>query len=216
MTYTARTSHRGAQSQIRHQGRRPTCAVFAATAAHEWVRADGIDLSEESNLWGAKQLDGIAGEATSTRHALQALESHGQVEEATWPYGSPVYSTGPPTAVTSATWHKTSGTTDLGTLSFDGIEEALASKKRLVLSLSFVQPAWYSGVAQRTGFVTAPLAAVIADGHAITAVGVGTFDNTDVIEFKNSWGHRWGDHGYGYLDADYWERYSRRAFAVEQ
>src|SRR3954447_22450185 len=89
---------RAAQTAVRFQGGRSTCAVFATTAAHEWMSGDGPDLSEEDALWSAKQYDGIPGEATWVEFALVGLTNHGQALTEDWPYGNPLYSEGRPVA----------------------------------------------------------------------------------------------------------------------
>ena len=51
----------------------------------------------------------------------------------------------------------------------------------------------------------------LAGLHAILAVG---FVGDDVI-FRNSWGERWGDQGYGYLPLGYLDQYGMQAWTVD-
>ena len=212
MTFTPRLTHHALQSPVRNQGPRGTCAVFAATGAHEWLRADELDLSEEANLWGAKQLSPTPGEATSAGIALSALVGPGQTTEEAWPYGYPAFPASPPEAATNGAWYTSGSSTNHGHPDFAEIEALLRAATPLVLTVDFVRDAWWT--AQSTGFVDAPPGEVVVDGHAVVAVAIGDFDGSDVVAFKNSWGASWGDRGYGYLSAGYWTRYGRRLFTL--
>ena len=49
-------------------------------------------------------------------------------------------------------------------------------------------------------------------GHAICIVGYSRLGK--FFKFKNSWGERWGETGYGYLPFDYLDSYCRDAWSA--
>ncbi len=206
-------SLRSAQTPVRDQGPRPTCAVFAVTAAHEWMRGDRVDLSAESCLWSAKRIAPSPGGATSVIAGLDGIGADGQARDADWPYGAPSYPAAPPPAaadpanrVKPGPWRR------LGLPLLPEMREILEQGEALMLSLRFVVRAWFG--ASEDGFVDAPPGEPVEDGHAVIAVGVGGSNGTEVIEFKNSWGAEWGNSGYGYLSEGYWTRYGKAAYAL--
>jgi C1A family cysteine protease len=80
---------------VRDQHSRNTCVSFAITALHEYARRRAgqpvEDLSEQFLHYYTKQLDEQAGEtsqgeSTTLLQGLDALLSHGQCLETTWPY----------------------------------------------------------------------------------------------------------------------------------
>lgn len=74
---------------VRDQRERGTCVAFAATAAHEALRSEGLHLSEEFVYWASKQRDGHPlEEGTTLVAAADALEDTGQPPETSWEYDS--------------------------------------------------------------------------------------------------------------------------------
>ena len=49
-------------------------------------------------------------------------------------------------------------------------------------------------------------------GHAITIVGYN--DSTNAFKFQNSWGNRWGDNGFGYIDYKFFSKVCRSAYVM--
>jgi C1A family cysteine protease len=72
--------------------------------------------------------------------------------------------------------------------------------------------AWYD--VGDDALVDAPPGEITTDGHAVLAIGVDTRATGERLEFKNSWGDGWGEHGYGYLTNAYWTRYGKATFAL--
>jgi C1A family cysteine protease len=206
-------SFRDAQTPVRDQGPRPTCAAFAVTAAHEWMRGDGADLSEESCLWSADTLGGPNGGSTSVQLGLEGISADGQAFERHWPYGNPAWPAPPPTSAADRTNRVGPGDwRALGRATFAEIRKALDQRAAVICSLRFVPFAWY-GVAD-DAVVDAPPGEITTDGHAVLAIGIRPWGAGEVIEIKNSWGDGWGDSGYGYLADTYWTRYGKAAFAL--
>jgi hypothetical protein len=212
MTIT-KISYRSAQTPVRDQGPRPTCAVFAVTGAHEWMRSEPTDLSEEHCLWAAKRVDGDKTQSTSIPSALVGIAADGQATEADWPYGHPLFDAGPPATVTAATCFKPGASRPLEHATLADMALVLDSGAAVVLRVAVVFPAW--AAAASGGVVDAPPGQIASDLHAVLAVGVQTLNGDDVIEFKNSWGETWGEGGFGYLTSAYWTRYGRAAWALE-
>lgn len=83
----------------------------------------------------------------------------------------------------------------------DQIRACLAARKTFVLGFR-VYPAFESDQVEKTGIVPMPSnTQAPIGGHDVLAVGYD--DVTKTIKFKNSWGPKWGDHGYGYMPYDY-------------
>src|SRR3954463_3484223 len=79
---------RTAPTSIKDQGRRGTCVACAATAVHELVRSEGVELCVEFLHWAAKRHDGLPSyaEGTTLQAARTALHQDGQPPEDFWPY----------------------------------------------------------------------------------------------------------------------------------
>jgi C1A family cysteine protease len=207
-------SLRHQQTEVRDQGDRPTCAVFAVTAAHEATRGDTVDLSEESALWSANRVSGGQPPHATVAHTLPGIETDGQALESDWPYGNPRHPAPPPAAAARKAARVTPGPwRQLGDLRPAALEQTLRGGEAVILTVAYVRDAW--ATARQDGFVDAPPGQRVATGHALLATGIGLWHTgTEVIEFKNSWGADWGDAGYGYLSRGYWTRYGRKAFAL--
>jgi C1A family cysteine protease len=207
-------SLRDRQTPVRDQGDRPTCAVFAVSAAHETMRFDGVDLSEESALWSANRASGGQPSHATVAHTFAGITADGQALEKDWPYGNPPHPAQPPAAaakkenrVLPGPWRQ------LASVKLAALEQVLRGGEAVVLTIAFVRRAW--AAARDDGFVDAAPGEHVETGHAVLATGIGIWHvGAPVIEFKNSWDGEWGDSGYGYLSEGYWTRYGRKAFAL--
>ncbi|MGD1101730.1 MAG: C1 family peptidase [Terriglobia bacterium] len=214
------------QSAVKNQHDRPTCVPFAVTALHEYTydvlkglkKAAEIDLSEEFLYYHCKQRDGLGAISTGTTMfaASASLAMDGQSLEGLCPYQLflPKVNLVPPTDVALA----------------DGKTRLLLGLQQLNLSLSSIRdslrlsrPAiavldWYSNAyLTRLGRIEVPRPTDRFLGrHAVLIVGLEEEPQTGfcMITFKNSWGAKWGDRGFGYFGLDYFSAYAREIWGL--
>jgi len=216
---------------VKHQGKRNTCSVFAATALMEYLiktkTGKQLDLSENYNYWAGKKyiltgkflkksyknIDGLAGFL-----AVQAY-CYGSMLEKDWPYFKRNWiQTNDPrcTYINSKPASKC----------FTGLLPANASllsyrlkpiyirrgkigqfilteKKPVVFNVFW----YYNAVNNQTGEVRMPRAHEMGKrgGHVILLVGYNS--RTKTFIFRNSWGPKWGDGGYGTIPEAYINQY---------
>lgn len=187
---------------VRDQGpHRGTCLAFAVTAVHEHARvlrrgslAD--DLSVELLFWRCKQLDSIPGDGTSFDAARDALEDPGQCDETLWPY-DPQRHIGagykPPAAAVQGDTLKRAKMTSTG-IDVSSIACALRAGA-IVAGLQL----WEGFYDCDSATINPPAGDVDASAlHAVCLVGIDDDDNA--VKIRNSWGARWGQGGYAWID----------------
>lgn len=183
-------------SEIRDQGTRGTCTVFAVVAALEnkanQAKQGRLDLSEE-HLWNLK------GQTTQWEPTISAAGQNFVVRESDWPYGGVKTGDGAGVARIGAA----------NTLTITSMSQVLAALDRanpVVLAVT-TTPSFFQnirGVISTTGGASTGIHAV----HAIAVVGYSMRGGLDGVGggyliVKNSWGTVWGDSGYGYLPFNY-------------
>jgi C1A family cysteine protease len=156
--------------------------------------AGGFDLKIDS---GARIKDGIT-----------VLSSKGAVAEEVWPYQAGQYAEKPPTAVATAERFRITDARPLSTV--DDLKQALKQNGPVVAGITLFEGMSRSEVS-KTGVIPLPeKKEQIVGGHAIVIVGYD--DETRRLKFVNSWGKKWGDHGFGYLPYDYAKKYMSDAW----
>lgn len=195
---------------IKNQGRRETCLAFAATAVHEHRASDGLDLSEEYLHWACKRTDGLPmNEATTLVGLVAAIPRVGQCREELWTYDEATdqwaLTYRPSLGACRDAWGRrlrcaiTQPTPDV-------LRDALDRDQASVLGLELFET-WHD--AGSDGRIELPSPTMPAlGGHAVTVVGYGDVAGSLHFTVRNSWGHGWGDGGYGYLPAAYVDRYA--------
>jgi hypothetical protein len=206
--------HRPAQTPVRNQGDRPTCAGFAVSAAHEWAAAEGEFRSPEHAIWAGHQIRSVPGrEETAIAWSLEGLSRHRHATENAWPYGTPHWSMGPPEAVgDDANTRALPPSRPLDPPWFDAVREALAAGDPVILTIAVVQPAWQTP----QPMIDAEPGRRTQGNHAVIAVAITEAGEThEAVLVKNSWGSGWADNGYGTISRGYLDHYTRAAHCLE-
>jgi len=194
---------RTVQTEVRTQGERSTCAVFAVTAAHEWMAGNRPDLSEEDALYSAKRIEASPGDATWVSSALRGIEGEGQALSEDWRYGKPHHTKGRPVAATNPTRRRRCGPIgEDGATSVADLAGLLVSGRAVILTVRFVPATW--AAARAGGWIDDPIPPM-SGGHAVLAVGClrARASRPDAVVFKNSWSDSWGEQGYGFMTNRY-------------
>lgn len=217
-------------SDVKHQGARNTCSVFAATALMEFlIRSEldiPIDLSEQYNYWASrkytlnahndyirdtyKEIDGLAGYL-----AVDAYK-YGSMLESEWEYESHNWMQ---TGNEKCKYIDEKPVMECFTGSLPEDAEILPYRIRPVFIeredigryiIEHQKPVvfnilWYmEAVDHTTGRISMPDESQIeagGDGHVILLVGYDG-DKREFV-FRNSWGDEWGDDGYGIIPEEY-------------
>jgi C1A family cysteine protease len=219
-------SVRASQGQIKHQHDRPTCVAFAVTALHEHRRdvLNGlkeqveIDLSEEYLHYHCKHRDGLKlnSSGTTMNAAAASLAVDGQSLEHVCPYQTLSSGAGlnspSPLALADGKTRLLPGL-QLLALSIASIQGCLGKSEPVIAVLD-----WYSNS------YLAPLGRIDMPGpfdlllgrHAVLVVELENESQPGsiAIGFRNSWGPKWGDKGYGYFGANYFSAYGRELWGL--
>jgi hypothetical protein len=211
------------------QGDRPTCSLFAVTALvdFEWLRANPgscAGLSEEFLLWATNDASGAPGDQAMFFEAVHGLSARGICRSELMPYAPTSDKMRRPTEEAIR----------------DGAERAARWRvhwikrwdvRRPLTSAQIVEikHALNDGHPVACGFrwpkefscgklLEPPDAEGVRDGHSIAFVGYR--DDPDrpgggVLQFRNSFGLRWGDRGYGTMSYAYARAYANDAFWLE-
>jgi C1A family cysteine protease len=203
---------------VRDQGPRSTCLVFAATAVHEQARrqrrADQTKrLGEEVLYWLCKRIDGDHDSGTYPRSATAALRSPGQSPDALWPYDAARDDTAADYAAPAAAQDPA----QMRRASMRGISRSLeairsrVSEGHAVLLAIDLWPQFFDAPDGALGTPAVP--DLIGDGHAVVAVGYD--DDRRQLLIRNSWGRSWGRAGHGHLPYDALAIVTRSAWTID-
>lgn len=221
-----RLTVRHLQTAARHQHDRPTCVAFAVTAFHEYVcdssksrkQIPELDLSEEFLFHHCKQMDGLPPikSGTTVEAAVAALRHEGQALETLCPYRTGTAGRSPlllsPEITADAKTRTLSGIRKLS-LSLGSIEDSLRSANPVIAVLD-----WYSNsYLAPQGRIDLPgTADRLLGRHAVLIVEIDDESKAGTCSlcFKNSWGPKWGNQGFGSFSAQYFRSYSRGLWSV--
>jgi hypothetical protein len=213
---------------VKNQGPRPSCAVFAIVSALEYQNAvltgQAERFSEEYLVWAtykvlhrtpqaaaeAQNEDSETLDGADTGFALSevvtALRAYGIPPQASLPYTfAKTPSADPPAPVIDEARNRRR----VSIVAVPGRDQATRIAN-LVQALNAGTPVaiglqWPSWRTLRTGYLSQQKP-VPNRGHAVTLVGyenkTGALQDT-VFIFKNSWGVKWGAGGYGYVTYRY-------------
>ncbi|MFH0918060.1 MAG: C1 family peptidase [Candidatus Omnitrophota bacterium] len=203
-------------SPVRDQGSEGTCVAFASVSGvkeyqdkkeyHKLIR-----LSVRFLYSLCKKFDGMPfQEGTYPRIAMKILLNHGVCHESFWPY------------LPNKKGIPRKGA-DIDALKFKikayaRLKSLLEMKRSLLINGPFIAgvkvfQSWFTKKIERSGFISMPKRnEESVGGHAICIVG---YDNKlKILKFKNSWGVKWGDQGYGYLPYEYMKQYCNDAWSA--
>lgn len=206
--------HRSAQTPVRNQGDRPTCAGFAVSAAHEWAAADGEVRSPEHAVWAGHQIQSIPGrEETAIAWSLEGLNIHRHATETAWPYGRPHWTAGPPHAARDvANTRALPPSRPLTQPWYEAVRDALSVGDPVILTIGVIQRLWQAPAP----VIDAEPGQKTQGNHAVLAVAISEADEgPEIVLIKNSWGPNWGDDGYGALSRRYLDHYTLAAHRLE-
>jgi C1A family cysteine protease len=221
-------SVRSAQASVKHQYDRPTCVAFAVTALHEHAydisngrdRAE-IDLSEEFLYYHCKRCDGLRPKCagTTVSAASVSLAREGQSLEALCPYRTSPHAAQARIAAPSSQAIADGKSRLLSGLmrlpkSISTVRRYLTANSPLVAILDLYSNAYVT----RTGRLETPQASDTLLGlHAVLIVELDERRaiKDSSITFKNSWGNKWGDNGFGSFRFDYFEQYCRELWGYD-
>lgn len=185
---------------IGDQGRRGTCVAFALTALHlQELGETAPPLSEEFIYWSAKSRDQTMGEGTTYEAAIKGMAREGQAKSSLWPYDETVshldMEYGPSSAaITDALNRRAQGTSLPVTL--DILRTTLKTGRSVAIAI----PIWDElESADGLSVVSLPVdIATMTLEHAVVIAGHNPM--THAILIRNSWGTRWGDGGYAWVE----------------
>lgn len=198
-------------TEVKDQGPEGTCVAFATAVGMKEFQEkkqhnNKINLSPRFLYQECKKRDGLPGEGTYIRIAMDVLRKIGVCEEAYWPYIANHTGEPKPGALENAASYISNAYARIFN-NGDSLETRLELIKRsLIVNGPFVAGVpvytnWSKPDVWSTGKIPAPENSSLRGGHAICIVGYN--DSTQELKFKNSWGDRWGDKGYGYLPYEY-------------
>lgn len=206
--------YRHEQTPVRSQGQRPTCASFAATAAHEWAAQRRYLFSPEFAVWAGKKHDGdTTDDSTTVDAVLSGLESEGHAVESAWPYGNPRWPAQPRAAACLAS--NRHALPKWKAFSAHGLADVTRALKTcaIVATMWHVPTAWDN--AWSSGVVDLSSNPTIVGAHAMLVVGISDTPTMGLL-IKNSWGPKWGLNGYGLVTERYANALLFAAHGVER
>lgn len=194
---------RGTMPPVRDQGLSPTCVAWAVgNGMKGWQEKEEsgrlIIFSDKSIDYfykKCKEIDGLPpnAEGTTLRAAMQALLKDGIPPE-DW------------LGQKEGKFYRIRKYERLLPTDPQNIKTSLVINGPLVAGFP-VYKSWYEEKSQRTGEISVPSKSQKETGkHAVCIVGYN--DGKERWIFRNSWGKRWGDDGYGHLPYEYLEKYA--------
>lgn len=196
-------------SPVRNQGNEGTCVAFASVVGVKEFQDKKeyhklISLSPRFLYSLCKKFDGSPlEEGTYPRIAMKVLLNYGVCHESFWPYAPHQTNLPLKGADKDATRFKIRA--------YARLKSQIEMKRSLLINGPFlagvkVYKSWFNKSVEKSGLIPMPKRdEEPMGGHAICVVGYD--DKLGIFKFKNSWGAKWADKGYGYLPYEYMKKY---------
>ena len=211
-------SWRSHYPQVWNQGDIGSCTAQAMSAAVAYF-TPSVDPSRMFQYYNERKIDGdVSSDTGSTiRTACKAASSYGICDEPLWPYiNSHLFLQPPETCYQNAvkdtlsTYYRIAPNDGPDTVS--AIRNAVAIGQPVVIGIVAFEGLESSEAAQ-TGVVPMPVVSQAPlGGHAVVLTGYS--NETQLFQFRNSWGEGWGDKGYGYFPYAYFDQYLMSSWVV--
>ena len=192
---------------VRDQGSEGSTVGFAVAAALEYQIQKQLDeqvIISPRYIYYYAQLEAGRDPHSDTgafvRDAIKVLRTKGAVSEDSWPYKPGDVKSDPPEQLKTAKRYKISESYQV-----NGVEEVKRALQRYGPVVGGIS-VFASAFAYRSGIMPNPSPDDQLRGLTAICI-VGYDDNKKAIKFRNSWGTRWGEEGYGYFSYDYVEKF---------
>lgn len=183
----------------RDQGPRPTCLPFAASDSHAAGRNGWEPLSVEYLCHHAGDAAAGISHGLSLTDTLDCLKSLGQPVESEYPYQPSGPAVSPP-QIPSERLFRCGGTETSPTL--DDVVRPIEAD-RPVLTVMSISDAFY--MPDANAYIRSTESVDPSRMHAVIATAIGEANGRTCIQVRNSWGTKWGEQGYAWVDSTYLE-----------
>lgn len=207
-------SLREMQSEVRDQGDMGSCTGYAICSCREYLeRVDQktggkevtLDLLSPQFIYNMERLmEGTfeSDEGAYIRNGVKVLNKYGVPKESDFPYGWDNFKK-QPVPDDGSRLHTVYAYMALHSL--QEIKISIAMGLPVVCGVT-IYSNWELPIVWTRGLVPDPSGSAMG-GHAVLIVGYD--DETEMLEFKNSWGKAWGDDGYFFTSYRYVEHSAR-------
>ncbi|MDP2940988.1 MAG: C1 family peptidase [Candidatus Omnitrophota bacterium] len=216
VTFPREVDYSVAMTPVRDQGQEGTCVAFAAAVGvkeyednREYKKLIMLSPRFLYNL--CKKFDGAPDEeGTYPRIAMKILLKYGTCPEACWPYYPFQHDLPKKGAARAAKRFRISA--------YARLQGLLEMKRSLAVNGPFlcgvrVFASWFKQGRVKNGIIPLPRKNERAiGGHAICVMGYD--ERQGLFKFKNSWGRKWAEKGYGYLPYEYMDKYCSDAWSA--
>jgi hypothetical protein len=193
------------RTPISSQGSAGTCAANATCDACEQVMPNVVQLARRFVYWNALRMrrEEAADSGTDLYACFHSLTLQGVCEETVWPYDPEAVLQRPSLAAYERAYDNRLATfysiKPYGGSTLPTIDDALHGATPVAFGMS-VNVGDFRGY-KAGSVIEAP--SVTDGGHAMVIVGYKMLNGRKVYIFRNSWGVRWGDRGYGLISPEY-------------
>jgi hypothetical protein len=213
----------------RAQGERDVCSLFAITAIaeFEWARngqQPRQQFSEEFLIWAGNEAFGLKGDQAMFYKAVHGLNCFGICSNELMPYEAKPTAKRSPSAKALADANGRAERWKVEWIKRWDVKCSLGQKELLAIkaSLASGHPVacglrWPKALKGHE-LLQLPGADGVFDGHSIVFTGYKDDPSQaggGILQFRNSWGPRWGKSGYGVMSYAYAQAYANDALTLQ-